>query len=123
MHVCVSYRKMSHHSGAAAGCIHLALVCVCVSEKDRKSGCEGQMLLCTIAYSFTFFFPFFFCCFHFSTSLPPFPSHISCLHFCLFSGGLWFHHGRLGLKSSHNDWRTVHLQPQGGGPHLPSLPR
>lgn len=28
--VCVSYRKMSHHSGAAAGCIHLALVCVCV---------------------------------------------------------------------------------------------
>lgn len=22
--------KMSHHSGAAAGCIHLALVCVCV---------------------------------------------------------------------------------------------
>lgn len=62
--------KMSHHSGAAAGCIHLAFVCVREreSEKDRKSGCEGQMPLCTIAYSLTFFFFLLLSLLYFSSS-------------------------------------------------------
>lgn len=63
----------------------------------------------------------------FTSPLLPLPSSVSVLHpltgLCIFSGGIWFHHGLLGLRGSHNDWRTVHLQPQGGGPHLPGLPR
>ena len=96
------------------------VLCVCRGERgrDRESGCEGQALPCTVGHSLTFH------CFHFSiTPFFPFPCFNVSLHFCLLSGGVWFHHGQLGLRSSHNDWRIVHLQPQGGGSHLPGLPR
>lgn len=117
--------QMSHHGRAAAGYIQLAIEwCVRVCRRDRerqkKRINEGQTPPCTAGHSLTFH------CFHFSVTpfpLSPFPSCNLSLHFYLFSGGVWFHHGQLGLRSSHNDWRTVHLQPQGGGPHLPGLPR
>lgn len=48
---------------------------------------------------------------------------MSFLPFCFLPGGVWFHHGKVCLRGSHNDWRTVYLQPQGGGPDLPCLPR
>lgn len=98
-------------------------VCVCLSErvwehqKKRMWGINASLY----CWSLTHLSPISFLCHNPLLSL--LPSWNLLLHFCLFSGGVWIHHGQLGLRSSHNDWRTVHLQPQGGGPHLPSLQR
>lgn len=96
-------------------------VCECKGGRDRGNGCEGQVSPCTVGHSLTFH------CFHFSAP-PLFPSSVSLLQhpaasLSIFAGGIWFHDGQLGLRGSHHDWRIVHLQPQGGGPHLPGLPR
>lgn len=39
------------------------------------------------------------------------------------AAGAWIRHGMWGVRSGHHDWRTVHLQPQGGGTDLPGVPR
>lgn len=62
------------------------VMCVCEREeereRDRESGCEGQVLPCTVGHSLTFH------CFHFSLSPPFFPFTLfpNC-NLLLFSGG------------------------------------
>lgn len=124
MHVCVctcKYQKWVTALGQLQGIFNwqLRVVCVCVRERQRKRmwGTSAS-LYCRSLPHFSLlsllYHPFF---------LPLFPSCNIPLHLYIFSGGIWFRHGQLGLRSSHNDWRIVHLQPQGGGPHLPGLPR
>lgn len=118
MRVCLctcTDQKMSHHT---TGSCRVCSVGKRERQRKRMWGTSGLPVLLVTPSLFSAFTslspPFFF-------SLPPSTSFL--LHFYLFSGGVWTHHGQLGLRSSHNDWRTVHLQPQGGGPYLPGLPR
>lgn len=113
--------KMSHQLRPAAGCIQLAgewCVCMCVRGTEKADVKDKQLPVLDghshISLLSLLFHPLF---------LFLLPSCHLLLHFYLPPGGVWFHHGQLGLRSSHNDWRIVHLQPQGGGPHLPGLPR
>lgn len=123
MYVRFCMHEKVHHIFVAAR--YIVCVCVCVyartrAERDQENGCEGQLSPCASGHTPTFLTAF-------TSFSQPLPSSVSVLHhltrFCIFSGGIWFHHGLLGLRGGHNDWRIVHLQPQGGGPHLPGLPR
>lgn len=131
MHVCVGTctdQKWVTTLGQLQGIFNWQLIVVCICERARE--CEWlcmwdrKRMWGTSASLYWWSLP------HFSLLsllyhpffLPLFPLLLP-LHLCVFSGGIWLHHGQLGLRSSHNDWRIVHLQPQGGGPHLPGLPR
>lgn len=118
---------MSHHFGAAAGCIQLAIererVCVSVWRSERLGKRMWGTSVSLYCWSLPHFSLLSLLCPPTPIFLPPFPSCNTPLHLSIFTGGIWFHDGQLGLRGSHHDWRIVHLQPQGGGPHLPGLPR
>lgn len=90
-----------------------------IGETDVRDKCLPVLLVTPSLFTaFTSLLP------HPPIFLPPFPScNTPPYLFSIFAGGIWFHDGQLGLRGSHHDWRIVHLQPQGGGPHLPGLPR